>query len=83
MHAKVFVSDDRVATVGTINLDYRSLYLHFENGTCLIGSKKVLDVKKDVVDTIEKSKEIPADKAKFGFFFNVKYGLIRIFAGQL
>lgn len=83
VHAKVFVSDDRVATVGTINLDYRSLYLHFENGTCLIGSKKVLDVKRDVVETLEKSREIPADKAKFGFFFNVKYGLIRIFAGQL
>jgi len=32
IHGKVFVSDDIVATVGTINLDYRSLYLHFENG---------------------------------------------------
>lgn len=83
VHAKVFVSDDRAATVGTINLDYRSLYLHFENGTCLIGSKKVLDVKRDVTLTLEKSAEVPADKAKLGFFFNVKYGLIRIFAGQL
>ena len=83
VHAKVFVSDDRVATVGTINLDYRSLYLHFENGTCLIGSEKVLDVKRDVIETLEKSKEISAKEAKFDFFFNVKYGLIRIFAGQL
>ena len=83
VHAKVFVSDDRVATVGTINLDYRSLYLHFENGTCLIGSGKVLDVKRDVVETLGMSREITAKDSKFGLFFNIKYGLIRIFAGQL
>ena len=83
VHAKVFVSDDRVATVGTINLDYRSLYLHFENGTCLIGSRKVLDVKKDMVDTLKKCREITVKEAKFGFFFNLKYSIIRIFAGQL
>ena len=83
VHAKVFVSDDCVAAVGTINLDYRSLYLHFENGTCLIGSKKVLDVKEDVVNTIEECREISAAEAKFGFFFNLKNAVIRIFAGQL
>ena len=83
VHAKVFVSDDRVAAVGTINLDYRSLYLHFENGTCLIGSRKVLDVKKDMVDTLKKCREITMKEAKFGFFFNLKYSIIRIFAGQL
>ena len=33
IRARVFVSDDKAAAVGTINLDYRSLYLHFENGT--------------------------------------------------
>ncbi len=32
LHAKSFVCDDEIAVVGTINLDYRSLYLHFENG---------------------------------------------------
>ncbi len=83
VHAKVFVSDDRIATVGTINLDYRSLYLHFENGTCLVGSKKVMDVKKDLTDTLKKCREITASEAKFGFFFNLKYSIIRIFAGQL
>jgi len=40
-------------------------------------------VKRDVIETLAKSAEIPAAKTKFGFFFNVKYGLIRIFAGQL
>lgn len=37
IHAKQCVSDDHVATVGTINLDYRSLYLHFECGTLIMG----------------------------------------------
>lgn len=83
VHSKVFVSDDKIATVGTINLDYRSLYLHFENGTCLIGSEKVLDVKKDVCDTLEKSHEMTLKEASFNFFVNTKYAIIRIFAGQL
>lgn len=83
VHAKVFVSDDRTATVGTINLDYRSLYLHFENGTCLIGSTKVLDIRKDVEETIEKSHEVCLKEARFNFFVNTKNSVIRIFAGQL
>ncbi len=43
VHSKVFVSDDRCAAVGTVNLDYRSLYLHFENGTYLYGSEKIAE----------------------------------------
>lgn len=38
VHAKVMAADDEIATVGTVNLDYRSLYLHFENGAFLYGS---------------------------------------------
>ena len=50
---KVFVSDDEVAVGGPINLNYRSLYLHFENGVFLYGSSKVDDVKKDIIETLE------------------------------
>ncbi len=46
-HAKMFVSDDRRAIVGTINLDYRSLYLHFENGCFMYDMPAVLDIKAD------------------------------------
>ncbi|MEE1228551.1 MAG: cardiolipin synthase [Lachnospiraceae bacterium] len=83
VHAKVFVSDDRVATVGTINLDYRSLYLHFENGTCLVGSKEVLKVRDDVGETIRQCHEFTLKEAKFGPIANIKNSVIRIFAGQL
>ncbi|MCI8488985.1 MAG: cardiolipin synthase [Lachnospiraceae bacterium] len=58
LHAKCFVCDDKVATVGTVNLDYRSLYLHFECGVFMYRSQAVLQAKQDAVDTIAQSKEI-------------------------
>ena len=57
VHSKVFICDDTYATVGTINLDYRSLYLHFENGTLLYKSKKIMDVKQNFFDTLEHCKK--------------------------
>ena len=80
VHAKVFVSDDKVATVGTINLDYRSLYLHFENGVYLVGSKKVMDIKKDFLDTIKKSHKVNQSELKQNFFLDLYDDLLRIFA---
>ena len=59
MHAKSFVSDDKLAVVGTINLDYRSLYLHFECATLLYDAKVIAEIKKDAIDTISVSREIP------------------------
>ena len=47
IHAKQFVADDKAAAVGTINLDYRSLYLHFENGCWFCGCRAVQDVRAD------------------------------------
>lgn len=58
LHAKSFVSDDETAIVGTINLDYRSLYLHFECGVWMYRSRAVMQVKEDVLHTLEHSREI-------------------------
>lgn len=58
IHAKCFVCDDEIATVGSINLDYRSLYLHYECGIFLYQSKAVLQVKQDVLETIKHSEQI-------------------------
>ena len=58
VHAKVFVSDDKIATVGTINLDYRSLYLHFECGCYMENVDAIQDIKNDLIDTIKKSYEV-------------------------
>lgn len=51
IHAKSMVCDDEYAVVGTINLDYRSLYLHFENAVYFSGCQAVLDLKKDCEQT--------------------------------
>lgn len=53
VHAKVFVSDDREAVVGTINLDYRSLYHHFECATYMYGTDCVSDIERDFQSTLE------------------------------
>ena len=59
MHAKSFVCDDKIAIVGTINLDYRSLYLHFECATLIYGAKVIAEIKDDAVKTIAVSREVP------------------------
>ena len=51
VHSKCYVSDDRCAVVGSINMDYRSLYLHFECGTLLLGSSQVAAVRADAERT--------------------------------
>ena len=54
VHAKVFVSDDCKAVVGTINLDYRSLYHHFECATYLYKVPCIARIKEDFLETQEK-----------------------------
>ena len=53
VHAKVFTSDDDTATVGSINLDYRSLYLHFEDGVWMYKNDVILDIRDDFTETLE------------------------------
>lgn len=83
IHAKCFVADDIIATVGTINLDYRSLYLHFECGVYMYRTRAVLDVKKDALDTIEHSREIMLADARSGFFKGLFQAVLRVFAPML
>ena len=58
LHAKSFVCDDKIGVVGTINMDYRSLYLHFECGTLFYGGEAIASLKQDCLDTMEKSRPI-------------------------
>lgn len=61
LHAKMIVSDDDVAVVGTINMDFRSFFLHFECGTVLYGGKVIREIKQDIQDTFAQSREIDAE----------------------
>ena len=56
VHAKVFVVDDREAVVGTINLDYRSLYHHFECATYLHSVACIPEIEADFQETIAKGR---------------------------
>ena len=80
LHAKCVVSDDEVATVGTINFDYRSLYLHFENGVFLYKTDSVNKVKEDVLDTISKCEEIRHGYLKHGLVRDMFRAIFRLFA---
>lgn len=58
LHAKNFTVDDEYGTVGSINLDYRSLFLHFENGVWLCHDPSVRDIRADFLSTLEVCEEI-------------------------
>lgn len=83
LHAKSYVCDDKFGIVGTINMDYRSLYLHFECGTFFYGSKAVKDLKEDTVSTIEQSKEISMEDQRKGFLGEFVDAVLQIFAPLL
>lgn len=58
VHAKVFVVDDREAVVGTINLDYRSLYHHFEDAVWMVGTRCIPQIQKDFDDTLAQCRKV-------------------------
>ena len=83
IHAKSYISDDEYAMIGTINLDYRSLVHHFENGVWMYRCDCIKDMKKDAVETIAKSIEITPDMLKTGLLTRFVRSIVRIFAPML
>ncbi|MEE0955543.1 MAG: phospholipase D-like domain-containing protein [Eubacterium sp.] len=82
-HAKVFVSDDRLAAVGTINLDYRSLYLHFENGTLLYDSKEIPAIRDDLLAAVKVSRLMEVKDVKVNVFTSMFIGIAKLFASEM
>lgn len=64
IHSKTFVVDDEYGVVGTINMDYRSLYLHFECGVWMYNSDSINNMKIDFLDTLKLSKNITIEDGK-------------------
>lgn len=84
IHSKVFVCDDVVAAVGTINLDYRSLYLHFECGAWLYKCEAVEEIREDVEHTLEDCREITLDFCKDrNIVVRIFQSVLRLFAPML
>jgi cardiolipin synthase len=80
IHSKLFVSDDRVATVGTTNLDFRSLYLHFECGSLFYGGKTVEQVKSDFDSMLPICKKITLKDCTAGLITKMFQDILRVFA---
>ena len=81
VHAKVFLCDDIQAVVGTINLDYRSLYHHFECAAYLYRVDALADIKVDFQNTMEKSQQVSADDGKRrSFLTGLLTGILKIAA---
>ena len=64
VHAKVFVCDGREAVVGTINLDYRSLYHHFECATYMCGVPCIAQIEEDYQQTEAQCRTVTYDTVR-------------------
>ena len=83
IHEKTWISDDKYLIVGTINLDYRSLAHHFEDGVLVIDSPVICEAKKSYLETIEKSDFRDNDEARLTPIEWAIRNLIKIFAPLL
>lgn len=83
LHAKSFICDDEIATIGTINMDYRSLYLHFECGVYLYRNDVIFDMKKDFIDTMEQSILMTEEKIRRKLPMRLFQSVLRLFAPMM
>lgn len=81
IHAKACLIDGEIGTIGTVNLDYRSLFLHFENNSLMYQTSLLEQLGEDMADTERQSEQIIMSKnfnRRFsGWFLD---GVLRIFA---
>ncbi len=81
VHAKVFVSDNDTAVVGTVNLDYRSFYHHFECGAFIYANPVIWDVERDFQETLKKCKKMTiADLKKRSIWEKIAGKILRLIA---
>lgn len=81
IHAKTFAVDDEYGVVGTVNLDYRSLYLHYECGVWMYRSSSVLDIRNDFLATQELSEPVDwEDATRLGWIKRLYRSILRVIA---
>ena len=80
IHSKTVVCDDVYGVCGTINLDYRSLFLHHECAVWLYKSSAIADMKAAYLDTLEKSGEVTAENYRRPWYVRLGQSLLRVFA---
>lgn len=84
IHSKTFVADDEYGVVGTINLDFRSLFLHFECGVWMYGCSSIATMKSDFLITLNVCAEVTAEELEGRILRQKAAGwLLRIFSPLL
>lgn len=83
IHAKMSIADDALATCGTINLDYRSLYHHFENGCLYAGCDAVLKTRQDFEATFAQCREVTEEYKNPEVTKKLSQMVLRLFAELL
>lgn len=83
-HGKMIVVDDDTAVIGTINMDFRSFYMHFECGAAYYGGQIPLKIKEDILDAITYSHQITQEWVNStSFATNIKAAFLRILSPLL
>ena len=80
IHSKTFVSDDTVATIGSANLDFRSLYLQFECGVWMYKTEAVTELRDDFLKTLEICHEVREEECHGNMVTRFFQDFLRLFA---
>ena len=80
VHSKVFLSDDVRSVVGTINMDYRSLYHHFENGIYMENVNEIDTIFKDFENTFNDCQKLDDKDVHVGLIKSLWQAILRLFA---
>ncbi|MEG0913243.1 MAG: cardiolipin synthase [Oscillospiraceae bacterium] len=84
IHSKTFVADDEISVVGSINLDFRSLYLHYECAVWMFKTKSVIEVFDDFTETLKVSTPVTLeDCTKIGSLHRMLNAVLRLFAPMM
>lgn len=84
IHAKCVLADDKLASIGSVNMDNRSFYHHFECGTLIYNSTAIKDIKADMVNTIEESERITLEWCKENLSrFNIIDAILKLLSPLL
>lgn len=83
LHSKMFVADDIVASIGSINLDYRSLDQHFECSAFIYKDKVIKNIKADALETLKKCKRVTLKSNRVGLIKSIYRGILKVFAPLL
>ena len=83
VHAKAFIADDKIAGIGTVNLDYRSLFLHFECNAVFYKADIIGDLKKDYLATQNESHGKKEGDINRGLLYRFGNNVLRLIAPLL